>query len=143
MKKWSFSSWMGSPNECGNSVWSGILLCALGMTATEKKRVLGFRLVNAEDTASWKALLMELKGGGPSGKHLRLITVDGCPGLLAALKEIYPFQKVQRCIAHRLRNVVVKLKRHQRGPVMAECKQIFAAPSKPEALRRFRAWSQH
>lgn len=119
-----------------------ILLCALGMTAAGKKRILGFRLVDAEDTASWKALLMELKARGLTGKHLQLITVDGCPGLLAALKEIYPFQKVRRCIAHRLRNVVVKLKRHQREPVMRECKAIFAAPSKPEAIRRFRAWSE-
>jgi len=119
-----------------------ILLCALGMTGAGKKRILDFRLVDAEDTASWKALLVELKARGLTGKHLRLITVDGCPGLLAALKEIYPFQKVQRCIAHRLRNVVVKLKRHQRGPVMAECKQIFAAASKKEAIRRFRAWAQ-
>jgi transposase-like protein len=119
-----------------------ILLCALGMTGTGKKRILGFRLVDAEDTVSWKALLMELKARGLVGKHLRLITVDGCPGLLAALKEIYPFQKGQRCIAHRLRSVVVKLKRHPRGPVMAEGKQIFAASSKPEAIRRFRAWAQ-
>ncbi len=66
-----------------------ILLCALGMTATGKKRILGFRLVDAEDTASWKALLMELKARGLVGKNLRLITVDGCPGLLAALKEIF------------------------------------------------------
>ena len=68
--------------------------------------------------------------------------MDGCPGLLAALKEIYSFQKVQRCIAPRLRNVVVKLKHHQRGPMMAECKAIFAAPSKLEAVRRFRAWAE-
>jgi putative transposase len=119
-----------------------ILLCALGQTGTGKKRIVGFRLVDAEDTASWKAMLLELKARGLLGKHLRLITVDGCPGLLAALKEIYPFQKVQRCIAHRLRNVVVKLKRHQRGPVMTECKAIFGAPSKSEAIRRFRVWSK-
>jgi putative transposase len=119
-----------------------ILLCALGRTAAGKKRILGFRLVDAEDTASWKALLMELKVRGLTGKHLRLITVDGCPGLLAALKEMYPFQRVQRCLAHRLRNVVVKLKRHQCGPVMAECKRVFAAPSKSEAARRFRVWVQ-
>lgn len=119
-----------------------ILLCALGMTATSKKHILGFRLVDAEDTASWKVLLMELKARGLTGQHLRLITVDGCPGLVAALKEIYPFQKVQRCIAHRLRNVVVKLKRHRREPVMAECKRIFTAPSKPEVVRRFRVWAE-
>jgi len=75
------------------------------------------------------------------GKHLRLITVDGRPGLLAALKEIYPFEKVQYSIVHRLRKVVVKLKRHQRTLVMAECETIFAAPTRREAVRCFRAWS--
>lgn len=43
------------------------------------------------------------------GKDLRLITADGNPALLKALKEIYPFKPVQRCIAHKLRNVAVKL----------------------------------
>lgn len=86
---------------------------------------------------------MGLKARGLMSKHLRLIRVDGCPGLLAALKEICPFQKVQRCLAHRLRNVVVKLKHHRRGPVMAECKAIFAAPTRRGAVRRLRAWSEH
>jgi Transposase, Mutator family len=74
-----------------------ILLCALGMTPTGKKRILGFRLMDAEDTVSWKALLVELKACGLTGKHLQLITVDGCPRLLTALAEICPFQKVQCC----------------------------------------------
>lgn len=56
---------------------------------------------------------MELKAHGLTGKYRRLIAVEGCPGLLAALKEIYPFQKVRRCITHRLRNVVVKLSHPQ------------------------------
>ena len=32
------------------------------------------------------------------------------PGLRAALKEIFPFVRVQRCIVHKVRNVLAKLR---------------------------------
>jgi transposase-like protein len=40
--------------------------------------------------------------------------VEGHPALLKALREVYPLRPLQRCIAHKLRNVVVKPKRAQR-----------------------------
>jgi hypothetical protein len=36
--------------------------------------------------------------------------------------------------------VVVKLKKPHRVASMGEAKAIFAAPSRTEAIRRFRAW---
>ena len=60
--------------------------------------------------------------------------------LLKALREVYPLRRIQRCIAHKLRNVVVKLKRAQREACMGEAKLIFGAPSRTEAIRRFRVW---
>jgi transposase-like protein len=51
-----------------------------------------------------------------------------------------PLRRLQRCIAHKLRNVVVKLKRAQRETYVGEAKLIFGAPSRTEAIRRFRAW---
>jgi len=50
-----------------------------------------------------------IKSQGLQGKALRLITTDGNPALLKALKEVHPFLKVQRCIVHKLRNVVMAL----------------------------------
>ncbi|MFQ5853907.1 MAG: IS256 family transposase [Candidatus Binatia bacterium] len=117
-----------------------VMLCALGLKEDGTKEMLSFRLVDKEEADSWRAFLVDLKSRGLLGKALRLITTDGNPALLKALKEIYPFLKVQRCIVHKLRNVATKLKRVHLKPCMAEAKAIFAAPSRREAIKRFKAW---
>jgi transposase-like protein len=119
-----------------------VMLCALGMRENGMKEMLSFRLVDQEDTESWRAFLVDLKGRGLQGKALKLITTDGNPSLLKALREVYPFLKVQRCIVHKLRNVAIKLKRVHLKPCMAEAKDIFKAPSRREAIRRFKAWKE-
>jgi len=43
-------------------------------------------------------------------------------------------------MAHKLRNVVVKLKRSQQEPCMRELKPMFAANSRKEAVKIFKAW---
>ena len=88
-----------------------IMLCALGLKEDGTKEMLSFRLVDQEDINNWRAFLVDIKSRGLLGKALKLITTDGNPGFLKALKEIYPFFKAQRCIAHKLRNVATKLKR--------------------------------
>ncbi len=47
---------------------------------------------------------------------------------------------MQRCIAHKMRNVAIKLRKHNQKPATGGAKQIFAAPNRKEALRRFKAW---
>jgi transposase-like protein len=119
-----------------------VMLCALGMREDGTKEMLSFRLVDQEDSASWRAFLVDIKSRGLQGKSLRLITTDGNPALLKALKEIYPFLKVQRCIVHKLRNVAIKLKRVHLKPCMAEAKDIFNASSRKEAIKRFKTWQE-
>lgn len=119
-----------------------VMLCALGLKEDGTKEMLSFRLADQEDTDSWRAFLVDIKSRGLVGKSLRLITTDGNPSLLKAIKEVYPFLKVQRCIVHKLRNVATKLKRVHLGPCMAEAKAIFNARSRREALRRFRVWKE-
>lgn len=119
-----------------------VMLCALGLKEDGTKEMLSFRLVDGEDTANWRGFLADLKSRGLLGQALKLITTDGNPALLKALKEIYPFLKVQRCIVHKLRNVASKLRRVHLKPCMAEAKAIFAAPSRREAIRRFKTWKE-
>lgn len=119
-----------------------VMLCALGMREDGGKELLSFRLVDQEDTDSWRAFLVDLKSRGLLGKALKLITTDGNSALLKALKEVYPFLKVQRCIVHKLRNVANKLRRVHLKPCMAEAKGIFNAPSRREAIKRFRSWKE-
>ena len=111
-----------------------VMLCALEMRDNGTKEMLSFRLADQEDADSWRAFLVDLKSRGLQGKALRLITTDGNPALLKAVKEIYPFLKVQRCIVHKLRNVAIKLKRVHLKPCMAEAKDVFNAPSRRVAM---------
>ena len=119
-----------------------VVLCAMGMREDGTKEMLSFRLVDVEDTDNWRGFLADLKSRGFRGKVLKLITTDGNPALLKAIKEIYPFLKVQRCVVHKLRNVAVKLKRVHIKLCTAEAKNIFAAPSRKEAIVRFKAWKE-
>jgi len=116
------------------------MLCALGIKKDGTKEILSFRLVDIEDSNNWEAFLVDLKSRGLLGKNLRLITTDGHPGLLRALKKIYPFIKIQRCMVHKLRNVAVKLKRSQKKACMKGAKLIFAADTQKEAIARFKKW---
>ena len=104
------------------------------------KEILSFQLTDVEDEASWKGFLADLKGRGLLGKKLKLIITDGNPALLKAIKQIYPFVKGQRCMAHKIRNVAVKIKKVNRPHCLKEAKLIFAADSRKEAIRRFRQW---
>jgi putative transposase len=122
------------------SVEKRVMLCAYGIHAGGRKEILSFQMTDVEDFASWRGFLVDLKSRGLLGKRLELITTDGNPALLKALKEIYPFIKTQRCIAHKLRNVVVKLKRSQQKPCMRELRPMFAAGNRKEAVKIFKAW---
>ena len=116
------------------------MLCAVGITYDGKRKIIGARLNDSESKDDWQAFLMDMKTRGLKGKKLKLITIDGCPGLRAALKVAYPYVKVQRCIAHKLRNIAVKLKRAHQRECMKGVKEVFAAASRTEAIRRFKKW---
>lgn len=123
-----------------------MMLCAFAIhrkrPGEEKplKEILSFQLTDVEDEASWKGFLADLKGRGLKGKKLKLIITDGNPGLLKAIKQIYPFVKGQRCIAHKMRNVAVKIKKINRPHCLKEAKLIFAADTRKESIKRFRDW---
>lgn len=120
-----------------------VLLCALGMTKDGKKELLSFHLVDSESEANWTEFLIDLKNRGLKGKHLHLITTDGNPALKATLKRLFPYKRHQRCIWHKMTNVNVKAKKRNRKALMGECKGIFVARSRGEAIRRFKTWKKH
>ncbi len=93
------------------SVNGKVLLCALGLKKDGTKEIIGGRLSDGESEKDWQAFLTDLKQRGLLGKNIKLVVIDGNPGLKAALKSIYPFKPIQRCIAHKLRNAAVKIKR--------------------------------
>ena len=120
------------------------VLVALGIRADGKKEVIDFRLAAGESAAAWEGFLSDLYRRGLTGEGLEVICADGGQGLLAALPTVYPGIAVQRCWAHKIRNVLDKVRKPDRDAVKAGLHDIMNAPNRPRALsaaRRFAdAW---
>jgi transposase-like protein len=119
-----------------------MLLVAYGVRADGSRRLIGFQRVRSESYACWKAFLGNLQTRGLLGKNLELITMDGAPGLWAAIEEIYPIVRHQLCWVHKLRNVSKYCPKSQRKECMNQVAKIMYAPSSATAAKRFRRWKR-
>ena len=116
------------------------VLVALGIRGDGKKEVIDFRLAASESAAAWEAFLTDLFRRGLTGEGLEMIAVDGGAGLLAALPVVYPGIPVQRCWAHKIRNVLDKVRAADRDAVKADLHAVMNADTlraARTAARRF------
>ena len=86
------------------------VLVVLGLRPDGKKEIIDYRLARAESAAEWERFLDDLYARGLTGEGLEMICVDGGQGLLAALPTTYHGILVQRCRAHKIRNVLDKVR---------------------------------
>jgi putative transposase len=116
------------------------VLVALGLRPDGKKEVIDFRLAASESAAEWERLLGDLIRRGLIADQLEMIGVDGGSGLLAALPTAYPGVPVQRCWAHKIRNLLAKVRVADQPAVKADLHAIINAKTLPRArsaARRF------
>jgi putative transposase len=116
------------------------VLVALGLRPDGKKEVIDFRLAAAESAAQWEHFLGDLVRRGLVGERLEMLCVDGGTGLLAALPTAFPDIPVQRCWAHKIRNVLNKVRRADQPAIKADLHRIMNARTLPvawSAARRF------
>jgi len=119
-----------------------VLLCAYGITATGVREFIDFMLAPSESAAAWEAFLRELYDRGLTADTVELITTDGGPGLQAALEVVYPRVARQRCWAHKIRNVLDKVKKADWEAVKRALGTISHAPNRSQAISAFWAFAQ-
>jgi putative transposase len=116
------------------------VLVALGLRPDGKKEVIDFRLAGSESAAEWDKFLTDLYRRGLTGEGLDMICVDGGSGLLAALPTVLPNIPVQRCWAHKIRNVLDKVRKADQPKVKRALHKIMNAANisaARSAARRF------
>jgi transposase-like protein len=109
------------------------VLVALGLRADGKKEIIDFRLAGSESAAEWERFLTDLFRRGLTGEGLEMVCVDGGSGLQAALPTAFPGIAVQRCWAHKIRNVLDKVKKADQPAVKRALHKIMNAPNAPAA----------
>ena len=124
----------------GLKYYKKAVLVVYGITFLGVKELLAFRQVSRESKTTWLALLNDIYKRGIIGKNLRLITIDGHKGLRAAVEEVYPFINIQRCWAHKVRNVVAYLRKNRQKECSREIARIYNARSQQAAINEVKDW---
>ena len=110
------------------------LLVIVGVTPEGRKERVAISDGLRESSASWKELLLDLKARGlPHGPLLAV--GDGAMGFWAALEEVFPITRGQRCWFHKMGNVLNALPKSQHGRAKQALHQIWMAATRAEALK--------
>ena len=115
---------------------------ALGLRHDGKKEIIDFRLAASESAAEWEKFLADLYRRGLTGEDLDMICVDGGAGLLAALPGIFPNIAIQRCWAHKIRNVLDKVRKADQPKVKRALHKIINAANAPAARSAARHFAE-
>lgn len=92
-----------------------------------------------ESTPSWRRVWRDLKARGLEIGPL-LAVGDGALGLWAALAEVYPARRPQRCWVHKTANVLNELPKRVQGKAKAGRHEIWMAPTRDGVVAAFNAF---
>jgi transposase-like protein len=101
------------------------VLVTLGVRANGERVVLDLRLAGEESAASWREVVTSLVARQLARPALAVI--DGNPGLRTALQTEWPGIAVQRCTAHKLRNLQAKAPARLREELTEDYRRMIYA----------------
>lgn len=107
------------------------LLCAWGILSDGTKHMIALSPVSSESQEAWEMFFEDILQRGL--RQPLLITADGGKGAKAAIARCFPKALRQRCIAHKLRNLMAKLPKDKQLEILKELKAVYYAPSYEEA----------
>jgi len=119
-----------------DGIYSGVRaeqqrLCALvviGMNASGEKHLLAMEDGIRESTQSWREVLLHLKARGLNAPALAI--GDGALGFWAALEEIFPETRHQRCWCHKTQNVLNALPKSVHSKAKQALQEIWQSATK-------------
>ena len=100
----------------------------LGICSNGRKVLLHLALGSRKSYLGWRDFLRDLVRQGLNTPVL--IVTDGAPGLIKAVEEVWPKSLRQRCLAHKMRNVLTKVPLLAQDEVKAAVQTVYYAPNR-------------
>jgi transposase-like protein len=128
---WADGIYLGAGIELENSC----LLVIVGAREDGRKELLAMELGYRESTESWAGVLRGLKARGLEAPLLGI--GDGALRLWAAMREVFPTTRHQRCWNHRVLNVLDKVPKRLWPETRRQLREAWSSESRAECeLRR-------
>src|SRR2546423_3839576 len=99
------------------------ILAVVGIAETGEREALAFRIGDRENQQAWEDLLDDLKQRGV--KEIGLWISDGKQSMVNAIIKKFPTAARQRCVVHKMDNVLDYVPSKQREQVEPELKALF------------------
>ncbi len=102
------------------------ILCSWAICSDGHKEMLHAMAVNSESEESWNAFFHDMLDRGL--RQPLLAITDGNKGVHNAIAKCFPKADRQRCIAHKLRNIRLRLPQEKQDEVLEQIKSVYYAP---------------
>lgn len=109
------------------------LLVVIGVREDGRKELLAVEDGYRESSESWACVLRDLRTRGLN--EPRLVTGDGALGAWAALRDVYPKARQQRCWVHKIANVLDALPKRVQPRAKGMLHEIMEASTRADADR--------
>lgn len=116
------------------------ILAVIGIHLSGEREVLAFTVGERENQAAWEALFEDLKCRGV--QTIGLWITDGHQAMLNALAAKFPQVARQRCLKHKLDNVLAYVPKKQQPAVRTELRDVFYEPTRERAEQALAAFCQ-
>jgi transposase-like protein len=114
------------------------ILAVMGIDQAGQRDVLGFSVGDRENQTAWEQLFEDLKRRGV--QHVDLWITDGLQAMLNAIATKFPSSQRQRCVKHKMENVLSYIPEKQRNQVEPELKAIFYQDNRRQADQQLAAF---
>jgi putative transposase len=116
------------------------ILAVVGINKTGQREVLGFTVGDRENQQAWEDLFEDLKARGV--QTVGLWITDGNQAMINALEAKFPDSPRQRCVKHKMDNVLSYVPKTQRDPVRLELRAIFYQQNREAAEQEVAAFCE-
>ena len=101
------------------------ILCSWGICSNGTKILIHVSAVQSESTEAWTVFFEDLLNRGL--RQPLLVISDGARGIHKAIGQCFPRADRQRCIAHKLRNIMAKLPLDKRQEILEKVRAVYYA----------------
>lgn len=105
----------------------------IGIDEEGYREILDFYIGPTESAALWEEVLQDLKSRGL--QQVLLGVMDGLPGLAETFLKVFPKADIQRCVVHKVRNSIAKVRKKHQEEVITDLKAIYRSPNREYAIK--------
>jgi putative transposase len=114
------------------------ILAVIGITVEGQREVLAFRVGERENQLAWQDVMDDLQQRGI--EKIGLWITDGNQATINAVEHKFPDSARQRCVKHKMDNVLSYIPKKQQEQVKPELKAIFYQPNREKAEQEVAAF---